>query len=210
MKDIWDFPPEIIVEILLFCNNEDAVNFAEALSVKNEDIRAVVANKKLWKHVVIPPGIKNFKYLGSFTRSLQIGSENETWSIPKSQMKIIKAKCTALEKLTIVNSRFFISSAPLSMFPQTITHLKFVDVSIDYRRSTENHSSFHKLEGSFPKLKCLELEGRARNALFKIYPIAGNKLRLEMSIKGDGFRVIRKHNTEYEYIGNILLSEFGS
>ena len=178
--------------------------------MKNEDIWAVVSDKKLWVNAVIPPENKYFEYLGSYTKSLHIESKSKTWTISKKQMEVIKSKCTALEELTIVNSRFNRSLAPLSMFPQTITHLKFVDVSLDYRRSTKNHSSFHKLEGSFPKLKCLELEGRARNALFKIYPIAGNKLRLEMSIKGDGFRVINKHNTEYEYIGNILLSKFGS
>ena len=159
MKDISNLPPEIIIEVLLFCNNEDVVNLAEALSVMSEDIWAVVSNKKLWKHAVIPPENKCFDYLGSYTISLQIESKDDTWSIPKNQMEIIRSKCTALEELTIVNSHYFLSSAPLSMFPQTITHLKFVDISIDcLRRNNKSRSRFHQLQGSLPKLKCLELE----------------------------------------------------
>ena len=155
MKDISNLLPEIIIEILLYCN-EDVANFAEALSVKNEDIWAVVSDKKLWVNAVIPPENKYFEYLGSYTKSLHIESKSTTWSIPMKQMKIIKSKCTALEELTIVNSRFYLSSAPLSMFPRTISHLKLVDVSqVCSRRS---QSRFHNLQSLLPRLECLEFK----------------------------------------------------
>ena len=68
-KTILSLPPEIIVEILLFCP-EDVVNVAKALATKNQDIWDVIANEKLWKNAVIPPKNRYIEYLGSHTKSL--------------------------------------------------------------------------------------------------------------------------------------------
>ena len=208
---IWDLlPPEIIIEILVFCNKEDVVNFAEALASKNEDIWDVIANKRLWKDAVIAPENKYIKYLGSYTKTLRIESKNVAWTIPKKLVKLITSKCTALEKLTIANSHYYLSSASLSMFPKTITHLKFVDVSIDFRSSTESHSRFRYLPGSLPKLECLELKSRGRRNVYQIYPIDGHNARIRMNFgyEGDDWRVVRCFSTNYKHVDNLLYHEF--
>ena len=209
---IWDLlPPEIIIEILVFCNKEDVVNFAEALASKIEDIWDVIANKRLWKDAVIAPENKYIKYLGSYTKTLRIESKNVAWTIPKKMVKLITSKCTALEKLTIANSHYYLSSAPLSMFPKTITHLKFVDVSIDFRSSTESHSRFRYLHGSLPKLECLELKSRGRRVVYQIYPIDGHNSNIIMNFgyEGDNCRrVIKYFHTNYKNMENLLYHEF--
>ena len=152
-KTILSLPPEIIVEILLFCP-EDVVNVAKALTTKNGDIWDVIANKKLWKKAFIPPENKYIEYLGSHTKSLHIEDKNTSWTVQRSQMNSIKSRCSALERLTIKNSLCF-SSAPLSQFPQTITHLKFVDVSVEIRRGRSNmfmpSLTFPEMENAFEK-----------------------------------------------------------
>ena len=176
-ETILSLPPEIIVEILLFCPN-DVLNVAEAMAAKNEDIWDVIANEKLWKNAVIPPKYKYIKYIGSHTKSLHIKDKNTTWTVPRVQMKYIKSRCSALERLTITNSSFFLSSAALSKFPQSITHLKLVDISIEVKsdklkfgESTRislhcwnldriRKSPFFKIQVSMPNLKCLEVEAQ--------------------------------------------------
>ena len=116
-RNILSLPPEIIVEILLYCP-ENAVNVSKAVTTKNgDDIWDVIANK----NAVIPPENKYIEYLGSHTKSLHIEDKNSSWTVQRSQMKSIKSRCSALERLTIKNSSLCFSSAPLSQFPQTIT-----------------------------------------------------------------------------------------
>ena len=173
-KTILSLPPEIIVEILLFCP-EDVVNVAKALATKNQDIWNVIANKKLSKNAVIPPKTKYIEYLGSHTKSLHIEDKNTSWTVPRFQMKSITSRCSALERLTITNSFFFLSSAPLSKFPQSITHLKFANVSVVIRQDRPDiapsywsksyqervrKSPFFKIQVSLPNLKCLEVEAQ--------------------------------------------------
>ena len=200
MKDnygnILKLPPEIIVEILMFCDTVDIINFAKASEESMCDIWDVLANVKLWKHVVIPPEdwivnliarfggmIKNLKIWGSAKKlfdgcdssSLSSGSladfekkdADGKWRLTKSLVLSLQLICTALEKLTISNCVFDSKEIKLDMFPQTISYLSFVDVSIpisgrDKSLSSVESSPFFKIQASLPLLKCLEVEGETR------------------------------------------------
>ena len=75
--------------------------------------------------------------------------------------------CETLDKLTISNSVFDSKEIKLDMFPQTITHLRFSNVSMpvsnrDGTVSSVESSPFFKLQKSLPALKCLEVEGKTR------------------------------------------------
>ena len=48
-------PPEIIVEIMMFCDKVDVVSFGKAVEVSKSDIWDVISNEKLWKYVLLPP-----------------------------------------------------------------------------------------------------------------------------------------------------------
>ena len=201
MKDnnwnILNLPPEIIVEILSFCETVDVFSFAKASEENKSDIWEILASGNLLKEVVIPPEdgilkviarfggmVKNLKILGS-EEKLFDGCENPLgdadsslanfekkdadgkWKLTKSLILSIQVTCTALEKLTISNCVFDSREIKLDMFPQTITHLSFEDVSIpisgrNRALSSVESSPFFKIQESLPLLKCLEVEGETR------------------------------------------------
>ena len=62
--DILKLPAELIVEIMLFCDKVDVVNFAKAVEENKNDIWDIIANDKLWNYVLIPPDEEMIKNLG--------------------------------------------------------------------------------------------------------------------------------------------------
>ena len=90
-KLVSNLPPELMIEIMLYCDASDVINFAEAVSVKRLDIWDVIDNKKLWQHVVISPDEKFIhekwiKYMGKYkTKSLKI-----EWKETNKQRRITK------------------------------------------------------------------------------------------------------------------------
>ena len=74
-----DLPNELLIEILQFCDGDDVINFAEAVSLKKADIWDVIDNSRLWTYVVISPdpeekfiNEKFIRYLGKYTKHLKI------------------------------------------------------------------------------------------------------------------------------------------
>ena len=130
-----------------------------------ETIFEVIKNEKLWKKVVIPPDQKFVRYLGSYTTNLTIGFSDDSgshWDLTEPLITSIQSSCSSLEKLTIVNCEFNID-IKLSKFPQTISHLKFVNVSMPNRvkcgiMNSVKESPFFKVQESLPQLKSIEVE----------------------------------------------------
>ena len=109
-KNVFKLPPELLTKILLFCDGDDVVNFAQASLINGVDIENVISNKKLWEHPVISLDVKFIKYLGSHTKSLYIDytkmtkpREIPSIDVSKDFMKSLRTSCIALEKLMLKN-----------------------------------------------------------------------------------------------------------
>ena len=109
-KQIFSLPNELIIELLQYLDKQvDVWNFAEALSVKREDIWDIVEYQTLWTHVVIPPEEKFLKYLGSFTKTLTVdleGPDRDFRDISEFFLVGIQSNCTALSELSIPEYNF--------------------------------------------------------------------------------------------------------
>ena len=165
-QNISKLPPELIIKILSFCDSASILEFAEAVSLQNESIWEIIKNEKFWKYTVLPPDEKFLPYLGSYTTSLTIGTSDDQshWNLSESLISSIQSKCDNLEKLTIANCELNTDLISLSMFPRTISHLKFVNVTMPNRVKplgrvyAVKESPFFKVQESLPKLKYIEVE----------------------------------------------------
>merc|ERR1712012_672845 len=152
---------------------------------KKNDIWDIIATDKLWNYVLIPPDeemIKNLGKCAALIKHLEIwGSEQKVfsdgerllesgsladfekkdadgkWKMTKSLILSVQLMCKTLDKLTISNSVFDSKEIKLDMFPPTIRHLRFSNVSMpvsnrDRTVSSVESSPFFKIQGSFPAL----------------------------------------------------------
>ena len=169
-QNILHLPTEIIVEILLFCDKVDVINFANAVSKRKKDIWDVITNKKLSSHTVIPANkqfIRYFENYGKFIKSLKIfGSEFKIF-ITEELMKGLESICIAVEELTIVDCDINTEVVKLSIFPQTLKHIRLINVTMQNRgdnqlntwSSSLTESFFFNAQESLPNLKHIEFQG---------------------------------------------------
>ena len=135
-KNVFKFPPELLTKILLFCDGDDILNFAEASFMNRDDIEIVISNKKLWKHPVISPDVKFIKYLGSHTKSLYIDGRKMSnpqtainANVSRNFMKRLRFSCIALEKLVMMNACLHKEGIKMiKKISKTLLILKFVDM----------------------------------------------------------------------------------
>ena len=127
-KNVFKLPPELLTKILLFCDGDDVVNFAEASLINGADIENVISNKKLWEHPVISPDVKFTKYLGSHTKSLYIDGSIYA-NVSRDLMKSLTSSCIALEMLVMMDACLDEELFKLpKIFPKTLSILKFEDM----------------------------------------------------------------------------------
>ena len=166
-KDILDLPHELTIEILLYCDGVDVLNFADALIVKNTKVTDVISNQKLWKDAVIGPTDhkKYLKYLGSYTRSLKViglisPKKNDITVLSESLISSIRLRCTKLESFSIAFCNIDTQVIRFSLFPKTISHLELDNVTLTnlpVTRTANRSSPFFSIKKALPKLKKLEL-----------------------------------------------------
>ena len=163
--NIVKLPPELIIEILSFCDGASVLQFAAAVYRQNENIWEMIRNEKQWK-ALIPPGDEFIKHLESHTTSLTIGNiQTLQWSLSESLIRSIQSSCTSLKEITIINCDMNTDNIKLSMFPKTLTHLKFVYVTMPNRvkpqteASSVQDSPFYQVHEFLPNLQCIEVEG---------------------------------------------------
>ena len=154
-----DLPNELLIEILQFCDGDDVINFAEAVSLKKADIWDVIDNSRLWTSVVISPdpdenfiNEKFFGYLGKYTKHLKIEwqkTSNDRY-ITKSFLENLELRCSKLEKLSIVKCRTNKAVIKLSTFPKPLTCLKlFTDEWLTVHYNSKVKFLAPGLQGSY-------------------------------------------------------------
>ena len=196
-QSISKLPQELIIEILALCDGATIRHFAEAVSHQNGYIWELIRNEKLWKNAEIPAGdqlikfinirsprsictsLKFIKYLGNYTTSLTIGNiQSLQWNLSEPLMRSLELSCTSLKSLTIINCEMDTNVLKLSMLPKTISHLKFVYVTMpnrekpmpieqidhyighaeELRKKSVYDSPFYQVKASLPNLSCIEVE----------------------------------------------------
>jgi len=179
MKDqicLQSLPNEVIVWILQYCEGNDILNFGEAFI--NSNVEELISNKALWRKPVIGPANlrKYVKFLGGHTVSIEIRGFvkvklqsfkpskqllDKSEHLPESLIASIRLRCPNLESITLHKCIIDTEKIKLSLFPKTVKHLKFCQVSLlnlPQVRTAITASPFFCIKKALPLLETLILE----------------------------------------------------
>jgi hypothetical protein len=141
---VTDFPSELLIIILHYCEGEDILNFAEAF--QNSKIDNLLKNKALWRKAKVGPSNlrKYLKYFGPHTQEITIvgfvtlnktskpskSVYDKSELLPDSVVATIRLRCPNLTTFNLQNCVIDTEKVKLSLFPKTLKSLRLSCVDL--------------------------------------------------------------------------------